>query len=371
MAAPCAAVCAMEVEVQGEATVENEDITLARQIALRRAMVAAVERSGGWLQAKSVATPAGIQERSSLSARNRVLGARILDEQLENDKLKLTAAVRLAGSGELASCDERPLRKVLVAPFPLHLPEQLASGEYTSWPEATADHLTRVLNRGRRLLAAPAVAQHPFVSPEAAPEPWRKDGVPVLLDWARGARAQYVLAGVFRDFGTTRKLWIVPERQLVVEAFLYDGTSGELLMRRDFTRELWGNVRLPQTMVFGSKAFTETTLGGAYLDLMREIARWAEQSVACLPFSARVIQSSGTRLHLDVGSDSGLEPGMEFLLTRTGEEARTPEGELLGTDRKPLAGVVVKSVHPRHSVAEITAKKKPPAGRVGDVLFGQ
>ena len=43
---------------------------------------------------------------------------------------------------------------------------------------------------------------------------------------------------------------------------------------------------------------------------------------------------------------------------------------MLGRDRKPLAGVVIKSVQPRYSVAEITAKKNPPAARVGDVLFG-
>jgi hypothetical protein len=365
------AVVAMDIVAEGEATIENEDVTLARHVALRRAMVSAVEQSGGLLRASTMTTPAGIQERTSLSVRNRVLGSRIVSEHIDKGKLKLIAEVRMAGPGQPSSCNEHPLRKAVVTAFPLQLPEQLAPGEYTGWPEATADHLARVFNASGRLLGASAAQQIPFISPEAGPELARKDGVPKLVDWAKSARAQYVLAGMFRDFGTTRKLLVVPERQLLVEAFIYDGISGELIARREFTRLLIGSVRLPQTVVFGGKAFAESILGHAYLDLMSELIHWAENTIGCLPFSARVIQANGARLHLDVGSDTGLEPGMEFLLAREGDlDVTTPAGEMLGSERMPLAGVVIKSVNARYSVAEITAKKNMPAARVGDVLFG-
>jgi hypothetical protein len=361
----------MEIVAEAEAIIENEDVTLARQIALRRAMVGAVEQAGGWLQSTTVSTPLGVQEHSSLSSRNRVLGARIVSDHVEQGKLKLIAEVRLAGPGQPATCGDRPLRKVLVTAFPLHSPEQLAPDEYTGWPVATADHLARVFNGGVRLLGEATPTQHPFISPDNAPTTWRKNGTPALLEWARASRAQYVIAGVFRDFGTSNRALFVPERQLVVEAFIYDGISGELVAKKDFSRVLMLGVRLPKTIVFGGKAFCESTLGQAYLDLMQELARWAEDTVSCLPFAARVIQANGRRLHLDVGSDSGLEAGMEFLLTREGASTvATPEGEVLGRDRKPLAGVVIKSVNPRYSIAEITARKNPPAARAGDVLFG-
>lgn len=368
----CGAAVAMNITAEGEAVIENDDHTLARQLALRRAMVSAVEQAGGWLQSASVTTPLGVQERSSLSGRNQVVGVRIVAEQVEKDTLKLIAEVQLASAGQPSRCHERPLRKVVVTAFPLQHPEQLASGEYTGWPEATADHLARAFNAGGRLLGAAAAQHMPFSSVAASPEPWRKKGVPVLLDWVASARAQYLVAGVFRDFGTQQHLLIVPERQLVVDAFIYDGISGELIAREEFSRRLRGRVSLPQTIVFGSRTFNESTLGRVYRDLMHDLTGWAENTIGCLPFAARVIQVNGTRLHLDVGSDSGLEPGMEFLLTReAAEEVTTPAGERLGRARHPLAGVVIKSVQARYSVAEITAKKNPPAARVGDVLYGQ
>lgn len=367
----CTAVFAMEIVAEGEAAVENDDITLARQIALRRAMAAAVEQAGGLLHSTTVSTPLGVQENTALTSRNRVLGARIVAERADKGMLRLSAEVRLDDPGHPQACNGMPRRKVAVAAFPLQYPEQIPSGEFTGWPHMTAEELAELLNRNGRLLAAAAADRMAFDTAEAAPEPARRDGVPLLVDWARAARAQYVIAGVFRDMGKAARALVVPEQQLALEVFIYDGFSGELLARRGFARPLVHFGGLPRGIQLGSQAFRSSRLGANYLALLREVGDWAESTVSCLPFAARVIQANGRRLHLDVGSDSGLEAGMEFLLTREGANAvATPEGDTLGRDRKPLAGVVIKSVNPRYSIAEITARKNPPAARVGDVLFG-
>lgn len=361
----------MEIVTEGEAIIENDDLTFARQIALRRAMASAVEQAGGFLQAATVLTPVGVQERTSLTGGNRVLGARIVAEQVEKEKIRLTVEVRLDEPGRPLSCGGLPRRKTVVTAFPLQFPEQVGKGEYTGWPQATADELAGQFNRTGKLLAVAAPGQIPFASADEAPEPIRKEGVSLLAGWARTARAQYVLGGVFRDFGRQARLLVIPEQQMTVEAFIYDGFSGEMLARRTFARQQVSFGGWSETAQFGGKVFRESRLGQIYLDLLREMGDWAENTIGCLPFAARVIQVNGSRLHLDVGSDSGLEPGMEFLLTREGtERVGLPEGEILGRDRKLLAGVVIKSVHPRYSVAEITAKKNPPPARVGDVLFG-
>lgn len=362
----------MEIVADGEATIQNDDLTFARQIALRRAMVSAVEQGGGLLQSTTISTPAGVQERSSLSSRNRVQSARIVNEAVDKDILRLTAAVQLDEPGSPHSCDGMPRRKVAVTAFPLVYPEQLHTGTFTGWPQATAEELTAQLNRGGKLLAISAAGQMAFDAAEAAPEPARQAGVPLLTGWARNARAQYVIAGVFRDLGKASRALVIPEQQMAVEAFIYDGFSGELLARQTFARQQVAIGGLPQATGFGGKDFRESLLGRTYLDLLRELGAWAENTVGCLPFAARVIKADGRRLYLDVGSDSGIEPGMEFLLTReTGSGIATAEGDILGHDRKALAGVVVKSVQARYSVAEITARKNPPKARTGDVLFGQ
>ena len=372
----CAAVMstaafALDVVAEGEAVIENEDVTLARKLALRRAMSSAIEQSGGMLQATTISTPDQLKEHTSLSSRNQVLGTRVVSEHIEKGKLKLIAEVKLAGPGQPLACAERPLRKALVTAFPLQLPEQLASGEYLNWPTDTAQHLARVFNASNRLLSAAAPNRIPFVTLEGFPEPERSNGIPKLVGWAQAERAQYVVAGVFRDFGTTRKAFVLRERQLIVEAYIYDGISGELIARKEFTRVLLGTVRLPKTIVFGGKDFCESVLGSAYLDLMAELARWAEATIGCMPFSTRVIRADNKQIYVDAGSDSGLEPGMELVLTRHKTEAvSTAAGDIQIGETKPLAGVVIKSVTPRYSVAEITARKNPPKAQVGDVLYG-
>lgn len=372
----CAAVLttaafALEIVAEGEAAIENDDVPLARQLALRRAMASAVEQAGGMLQATTVSTSAGIQERTSLSSRSHVLGARIASEYIEKNKLKLVAEVKLSGAGQAATCTDRPMRKVLVTAFPLQSPEQLAPGEYTGWPSDTAEHLERTLNAGGRVLGAAAAAKMPFVLPYKGPELERKNGMPLLAGWAQGARAQYVVAGIFTDFGTSMKAYVMPQRQLTVEAFIFDGISGEVVARQTFTRTLNISLRLPKSVVFGDKEFRDSVLGKTYLDLMAELSRWTENTVGCMPFSARVIKAEGRQLYLNIGSDSGIEPGMEFLLTReSGSPITSLEGEPLGRERRPVAGIAIKSVHPRYSVAEITAKKTPPTAQPGDVIFG-
>lgn len=365
------AALALDVVTEGEATVVNADATLARQIALRRAMAAAVEQGGGLLQSTTVATAAGVQERTTFTTHSRVLGARILSEHAERGRLRVTAEVRIEDPLRPEQCAGRPLRKALVTPFPLRYPEQIRTGEYMDWPQTTAAELARRVNGGGRLLTTAALHRFPFASIEAAPEPERLRGQSILARWANEARAQYVIAGVFKDFGVARQALVVPERQLAIEAYIYDGISGELLARREFSRQLALSWQMPKRIVPGTREFGESRLGKLYYEVLDDIGRWAEATIGCLPFSARVIQAQDRRLFLDVGSDSGIEPGMELLLTRPASEAlATPDGDVLGPERVPVAGVVIKSVAPRHSVAEITAGKNAPAARVGDILFG-
>lgn len=267
-----------------------------------------------------------------------------------------------------ATCTGKPLRQVVVTAFPLRHPEQIKSGDFMGWPSMTADDLTRQINQRGSLLGATVAQRFPFASIESAPEVDRQ----ALLRWASQERAQYVVAGVFRDFGTVSKALILPVRQLVVEAYIYDGFSGELLARREFARQLQFSWQLPKAVLPGSKDFRQSRLGGVYHELLAELGEWVESTVTCLPFAARVIQVDGRRLVMDVGSDSGLEPGVELVLTRTAASGvATPTGETLAGTPLRIASAIVKSVQPRHSVAEIVPQMKTPAAQIGDVLYGR
>lgn len=296
--------------------------------------------------------------------------------------LALTSLLALAGCASLdetqpqpairpatqtaPACAGRPLRKVLVTAFPLVYPEQIRPGEFMGWAQMTGAELARQLGASGRVRVAAAPEDFPFAQAAAAPDVERDaHGMPRIVAWAQRERAQYVLAGVFRDFGTTRKWQLVSERQMRVEAFLYDGIDGRLLAHRPFERQLVPGGDLPRDVAPGTRAFANSRLGSAYNALLADIGRWATDEIACRPFPLRITRVDDRQLHLDAGRDSGLAPGVA-LSTSTRPELVMSGGSL---NRKQMPPATLRQVGPDASVAEIPEQRIPPKFSVGDILY--
>jgi hypothetical protein len=256
------------------------------------------------------------------------------------------------------------LRKVLVTAFPLRYPEQIRSGEFMDWGRLTGSELARRLEEGGRLRVAADARLWPFADTEAAPALERDArGQPLAVGRAMQEQAQYLVAGLIRDFGATRKWRLLPERQMTVEVFIHDGRDGRLLARRTFSRLAQLAGPIPATVSPGTREFDGSSLGAAHNGLLAEIAAWVEGRVTCLPFTAQVTRVEGRRLHLDVGSDSGLAVGAE--LATTPEPPAKPAPGTLPRSLPP----VVKEVLPAAAIAEVPPQRTPPSFKAGDLLF--
>lgn len=259
-------------------------------------------------------------------------------------------AVALLSGNALAepssACAGQPLRKALVTAFPLRHPEQIRPGEFMGWAQLTGATLARRLAEGGRLRIAAAPDGFPFADAGMAPALERDArGAPRIVEWAAQSGAQYVLAGMFRDFGTAKNEYLLPERQLAVEAFVFDGSDGRLLARREFAAQILLDGALPRNVTPGTRAFDDSRLGRAYNGLLAGIGAWAEESIACLPFPLRVTHVAERRIHLDAGRESGLAVG-----------AALPAGNIV-------------EVGAAGSVVEIPLQRNPPRFKVGDVLY--
>lgn len=182
------------------------------------------------------------------------------------------------------ACPPGPPRTLLVTAFPLRHPDQIPLGGYVAWPQATATELARLLEAGGRVRAVPAPGRFPFASAETAPALERQGNAPAMAAWAREAGAQFVLAGVFRDFAVVpHKSLGVPERHLVVDAYLFDAREAAPTAQREFAWKLPLSGRLPQAGEAGpgTREFAATRFGQLYGALLDEIAGWAEGELAC------------------------------------------------------------------------------------------
>lgn len=272
-----------------------------------------------------------------------------------------------AAAAAETACHDGLVRKVMVTAFPLRYPEQIRTGEYMGWPQVTAELLTRELAHDGRLQALAAPQRFPFATAESAPEVELKDGAPIVVDWARQADAQYVISGVFRDFSVVSNKYLVPERHLIVEAFIHDGIAGNLLARREFVWKLPLQWSMPRTVTPGTREFAASRFGQLYHALLGDIGRWATENIACQPFPLRVTQVDGRRLHFAIGSERGIAPGMALQDRRPGMQpaARRP-GDLSPGN---AAFASVKEVKPEAGTAEIPLQRNQPTARSGDVLY--
>ncbi|MDP1527449.1 MAG: flagella assembly protein FlgT middle domain-containing protein [Rhodocyclaceae bacterium] len=264
-------------------------------------------------------------------------------------------------------CQGLPKRKVLVTAFPMRYPEQIKSGEFMGWAQVTGEELKRAIESKGRLLASSAAHRFPFESADKAPALEQDQGGVLISRWAAQENVQYVIAGVIHDFGVSKLKGVIPERQMHVEAYLYEAHSSTLLARQSFARQLpFGGI--PKSVTPGTSEFATSRLGETFNSLIDEMAQWAEETLACLPFSVSVTRVDERRLSLDRGSDAGITVGMAVQSWRPGSAppARHPS---VPATAKPQPTAIIRHVEGKTSIAEIPAQRFPPTVRVGDVLF--
>ncbi|WP_346286668.1 flagella assembly protein FlgT middle domain-containing protein [Zoogloea sp.] len=303
----------------------------------------------------------------------RVERHRILAETEQDGvyRVRLSAELGAAGGHRGPVCREGHTRRLLLLGFPVQRPEQLAMREMTGYAQLTATEAARrfpedaaiLVDHQGDLMVLPGVPERVVDGVAADLQGWS-----VIRDAARRHRAQYVLAGRFRSLALAAD---EKSREVDLEALILDASSGVCVARQRFRRVAQGKVKIPGTVVFGSADHYATDFGKAYAAVLDDMARWAEATTSCLPFSARVIRSGKDAVHLDAGAEQGLAPGDLLSAFRPDRQpVVTPGGEILGLEKRPLGEVVITTVYPRFAIARLQTPAPDLQLEAGDELHG-
>ncbi len=373
------AALAAEVEVEGSAPIVGNDIGQARELATRRALARAAESHAATVSAQSSVRPNVTQELVQVAASACTQNAQTLGESVRDGELTVVLRVTVLDQGTCqSSCQRSIVNRVVVTRFALEFPEQMLPTERISVSTVSAVETAKMIVKVGRLLADYDDALIPYRSPARAPESYSgpTDKETPFTKLARERRGQYVLAGVYRDFGVRKKatlFWSSNCRRMEIEAFLHDGANGAALARRTFVREACGDVAFDNKHPVGSAAFYASDPGRTWGLLLVDVARWASDEAACLPFVTRVIKTEGALIYVDAGAESRLSVG-DTLSVQTWREppVRAITGALLGQEKNPRATAMIKSVYPTFAIAELV---ETPKGGVllkpGDLLYAQ
>ncbi|MDR2625493.1 MAG: flagellar assembly protein T N-terminal domain-containing protein [Zoogloeaceae bacterium] len=384
---------AEEVEVEGRALIGPEGLAAARETATRRALARAAELHSARVSAQSQVHPDKVIEVAQVNSRACTGNAHPLNERVEGNELAVKLRVQVDactgedgedGEDERSACEKNYLNRLVVTGFAFEFPEQLVE----EWdgrllPRAnrqrieslTAMELARALDRGGHVLAVFDGEAFPYASPARAPAPHLpRSGLETpFAALVRMRQAQYVLSGVYREFGLHERR----ERFIEIEAFLHDGVNGAVLARQRFQMKVSvpgrGAAIFANLPTVGTRAFRETSFGRTWTNLIEKIARWAEGQASCFPFVARVVKVEGRSLQIDAGAESRMSPGDRLVLhlVRSPPPVLDFSGRLLGWEKQVRAAVLLRAVYPAFSIAELVDAPEGIEVNPGDLLYAQ
>jgi hypothetical protein len=387
---------AAEVTVEGRALIGPEGLAAARDIATRRALARAAESHSARVSAQSHVREGVAFEAAQVNASACTRATTPLRERVNGNELTVTLKVDVDhcdtawknDEDDAPACEKAYLNRLVVTGFAFEFPEQLTE----EWDgrllprrnrqriEAlTATELARALERGGQVRAVFDGSVFPYASPSRAPIlhlPAGSVETPVVA-LARARQAQYVLSGIYREFGPDKTAQR-HARWIEIEAFVHDGANGAVLARRRFQTEVsdaagFGNdISLRNTPTIGTRAFQETPLGQKWTALIEDIARWSGAQASCLPFIARVMKVEGRLLRIDAGAESRMNLGDTLMLHVLREPpVLDMSARLLGQEKQVRATVLIRAVYPAFSLAELLEAPKTLEVRPGDFVYTQ
>jgi hypothetical protein len=364
---------ANELVVEGSAIIVNGDLGQAREMATRRALARASEQKSANISASTTVRPDAVFDTIQLRSSACTENAEQLSERIVGDELTIVMRVTLVdGPNCLPSCRGAYTNKLLVTGFAMEFPEQKLVTEQPWISQLTAVELARKIRQSQQLLVDFKGEAFPYSNPARAPEAYVPAHASETMFAALGKhhRAQYILSGVYRDFGLNGFFALQQTRRIEIEAFIHDAINGEMLSRQSFVAEASGSVQLSNKPTFGSAAFYQGDFGRAWGPLLDRIAAWAKQQAACLPLSSHVISVSGKTIHIASGSESGLSVGDTLNLHSWKEPpVRNINGAFLGKEKRLRATASIRAVYPKFSIIEISNFPKDLIVKPGDILY--
>jgi len=136
------------------------------------------------------------------------------------------------------------------------------------------------------------------------------------------------------------------------------GMETQLVMRRGDTLTSLSSAEREKR--FSASAATIATQFAEHVNLLR-------------PLEGYVVKTDGSRIAINLGAESGVKPGHEFVVYEEAGPIRDPAtGELLSVERRPLARLVVTSVERKLAWTQLllthsTSAKTPIAGELAEL----
>lgn len=357
-------------EVEGFAVYEDGRIDQARLLAVKDALRQAALNSGAHVEAKETLNRQGVLEREIyLSPTGSTKNYTVLREWAEGGvfhvrlDVKPTEVSSDADSAASGKKEEktRLKRKITASKFKINYrPVDTIPNIRAGFPE----DLLRRLAASDEFIASNVATGIGYPPLKASPDALSSTDDAREIAFKTGS--QFVLSGVI-DAGVGRA---DSDRWIEVEIDIYDGLTGVLIAQRRHGMDISGANEIETRSLFGSAKFFATPFGQRFDVFMKSLVEDTRKDLRSLPFMARITDIDNSKVYVDAGAVSHMEPGDKFKVYHSGNrpQSEATSHKILGYPAVPVASLTIKQVFPLFSIGDLSVDPKKIDLRVGDFV---
>ncbi len=174
--------------------------------------------------------------------------------------------------------------------------------------------------------------------------------------------ANYIVVGRFMGTDVKSGFFTADKLEIKAQLQLIEVETGAIKIADNFSTVVKGQVTASDGR--GNMVLREDLALRAYRLYAPEIARKFIDRINILtPLKGYVVEVAGAYAYISIGEKGGARVGQEFLIFADGNVIRDPvTGEVLSSEKKPIARLVVASVDDKVAFGLIYATNSPQAG---------
>jgi len=252
---------------------------------------------------------------------------KVVDEWQEGNVYHVQILAQLS---DKQICESAYRKKIVATAFPVVNADQISASEsqdlFGGIPREINNRLAESGDFIGRNLTNTVLYSRPDIAPDILPSTSYVGSS--ILNIARQQDAQFVLAGVIRDFKIESTQYVrgtglfaeikslvrdmVARRSIGIDIYVYDGFSGALLFQHRYSDSILGDVSLPAGYTVGSERFNDTPAGNSINNIIQQASDDIRHMFLCFPFASRVTQISQNHIIIAAGAQDKVKLGDQF-----------------------------------------------------------
>lgn len=374
--------------VEGQATVQNGAVLLAKKQALQDAVRVASQQSAVAVQSQSsMGRDNRLLESMTMRTAAAVSNTRVLREWQSDGIYHVQAMVELSPTG---TCQPNYRKRIIATAFPRVVQEQLSDYESNDLDNGIPREINNLLMESNQFIGINFTNVALYPRPDLAPDLQERNEYELskVVKMANKSGAQFVLSGVLRDMEIASdeymqgsgvqgllnswKRHITGSRNIGIDVYVHDGMTGALLFQRRYVDKSSGDVFIPASYTVGSDGFRSTATGQKITDIIHNASGDIAAALSCYPFSARIADIKGDKIYIDAGAQEKLNVGDQLIVySAAGDNVVLDGGNSAVANKQPSSVLTIQSVTPRYAVGSLEGVVKKPSIKIGDWVRSQ